>query len=259
MDFGIKDKRVLITGGSKNIGAAIAKAFAVEGSKVTIVARSKDKSEQLVKELEDSGSGHDFLIVDLREPGTPTRVANELLNRHKAIDIVIHNVGGGLGQKNPLGPVDEWMKVWHFNVGIAIEMNAVLVPVMKKQQWGRIVHISSISAQQGEPLRHPYGGALPYAAAKSYLNAYVKGLSRELARENIVVSALMPGVILSEGKYWEKLQKTNPDLVNDFLNKHYAIGRFGKADEIASFAVFMASQQASYAIGSIVSIDGGRM
>lgn len=259
MNFGINGKKVLITGASKGIGAAIARAFAAEGCKVSIVARHEEKLKQLIEEIGGAKETHDFLSADLREAGAPTRVAKELLARHESFDIVVHNVGGALGCKNPLSPVEDWNRVWQFNVGIAIEMNALLVPPMQKQRWGRIIHISSISAELGEPRQHPYGGALPYAAAKAYLNAYVRGLGRELAEENIVVTALMPGAILSEGKYWDKLRKANPDIVSDFLCRYYAIGRFGKAEEIAPFAVFLASEQASYAASSIVPIDGGRI
>ena len=259
MDFGIAGKKVLITGGSKGIGAAIAKAFAAEGTKVTIVARSEDNLKNIVEDIGGAKEGHAFVSANLLEAGEPTRVVNELLAQHKSYDIVVHNVGGALGIKNPLSPVDEWNTVWRFNVGIAIEMNTYLVPQMQKKRWGRLVHISSVSAESGELPSHNYGGAIPYAAAKSYLNAYVKGMGRELARDNIVVTALMPGAVISKGKYWDNLSKTNPEMVNNYLQERHAIGRFGTAQEIAPFAIFMASEQASFACGSIVSIDGGRI
>jgi len=259
MDFGISGKRVLITGGSKNIGAAITRAFAAEGAIVTLVSRDVDKLRALIEEIGGEKGGHGFVSANLLDSGEPTRVVRELLAKQGAFDIVVHNVGGALGIKDPLGPVEDWNSVWNFNVGIAIEMNTILIPPMQEQRWGRIVHISSVSAEMGELRLQPYGGSIPYAAAKAYLNAYVKGIGREIARYNIVVSALMPGAILSKEKYWDRLRKTNPTLVSDYLREHHSIGRFGKAEEIAPFAVFMASEQASFACASIIPIDGGRI
>jgi len=259
MNLGIKGKRVLITGGSKGIGAAIAKAFANERAKVSIISRNEEKLKQTMDEIGSEAAGHEYIVSNLRESQEPTRVAKELLDKHKTIDIVIHNVGGALGQKDPLGKIEDWNTVWHFNVGIAIEINAILIPPMKQQGWGRLVHVSSISAELGDPMVEPFGGALPYAAAKAYLNTYVKGLGKELAKDNVVATGVMPGVVLSKEKYWDKLKNENPELVKSFLSQYYPIGRFGKAEEIASFVVFMASEQASFAAGSIVPISGGRV
>ena len=171
----------------------------------------------------------------------------------------MHNVGGGLGQKGPLDKVEDWNAVWQFNVGIAIEINSVLIPEMKKHGWGRVVHISSITAELGDPSMKSLGGSLAYAAAKAYLNAYIKGLGREMAKDNIVVSGVMPGVVLSKGKHWDKLKNEKPELVDEFLNHYYPIGRFGSAEEISPFVVLLASQQASFAAGSIIPISGGRV
>lgn len=259
MDLGIKNKRVLITGASKNIGLSIVKAFVNEGCKVSIVSRDKEKLAKIIEEIGGEKNGHYFLDADLLIAKNPTIVVENFIKKHGNFDIVVHNVGGALGIKNLLGEVESWQKSWQYNVGIAIEINNIVIPLMQAQNWGRIVHISSISGKVGEPLQEPYGGSLPYAAAKSYLNAYVVGLGRELAKDNIVVSALLPGVIHSEGKYWDKLKQSNPELVDNFINRHYPIGRFGKPEEIASFAVFMASAHSSFAAGSLISIDGGRI
>ncbi|MCX6007150.1 MAG: SDR family oxidoreductase [Chloroflexi bacterium] len=259
MDLGLTNKKVLVTGGSKGIGAAIAKALAAEGCRVSIVARDVDKLRIVWQSLGGQARGHQYMPIDLAIPGAPTRAAQTLASPTDPFDIVVHNVGGALGCKDPLAPVEDWQRVWAFNVGIAIELNRLLIPPMQKRRWGRVIHISSISAEAGEGRRELYGGAHPYAAAKAYLNAYVKGLGREMASSNVIVTAVMPGVILSEGKYWDKLHQAEPERVQAFLAQHVAIGRFGTAEEIAPFVVFLASQQASFAAGTIIPIDGGRM
>lgn len=259
MDLGIKGKRVLITGGSRGIGAAVAKGFADEGCKVSIVSRDEDNLKRKIRELGGPAKGHDYVVSNLRDIGEPTRVAQELISKHKKVDIVVHNVGGGLGQKDPLGKLEGWSMVWQFNVGIAIEMNAILIPLMKKRKWGRVVHISSITAELGDPSMKSLGGSLPYAAAKAYLNAYVKGLGHEMAKNNVVVSGVMPGAVLSKGKYWDKVKNEKPKLAGEFLDRYYPIGRFGAAEEISPFVVLLASDKASFAAGSIIPVSGGRV
>ena len=259
MELGIKGKRILITGGSRGIGAAIARDFVAEGCKVSIVSRNEENLKQKINDIGGKSQGHEYIVSNLREKGEPTRVVEELIARHKKIDIVVHNVGGGLGLKNPLGKVEDWNAVWQFNVGIAVEMNAVLIPLMKKQGWGRVVHVSSINGELGDPSMESLQGSLPYAAAKAYLNAYIKGLGSELAKDNIVVSGVMPGVVLSKGKYWDKLNDENPERVNQFLHQYYPIGRFAAAEEISPFVLLLASERASFAAGSIIPISGGRV
>jgi 3-oxoacyl-[acyl-carrier protein] reductase len=256
MDFGIKGKKALVVGASKNIGAAIAKALADEGCKVTVVARDKAKLKKLMTQMGGVKGGHHFFVADLLTAGVPSRIAKQLLSEVGPFDILVHNIGGALGLKDPLGKIEDWSRVWQFNIGIAIELNRLLVPPMQKMHWGRIIHISSMAAEVGEPTAKE-GGSLPYTASKAYLNAYVKGLGRELARYNIVVSALMPGVVLSKGKYWDNLSRRRPTIVKKYLLQHSSIGRFGKAKEIAPFAVLLASRQAAFAAGAIIPIHGG--
>ena len=86
---------------------------------------------------------------------------------------------------------------------------------------------------------------------------YTKVLGREVAKDNVIVSAVMPGVMLFEGKYWDRLSKENPKLIKNYLHNHHAIKRFGKASEIAPFVLLLASTHASFAAASIVPVDGG--
>lgn len=252
MDFGISSKRVLVTGASQGLGAAIARDFATEGCRVAVVARRADRLAALVDEIGGESQGHAFYAVDLMSDGAPTEAVTELAKRGGAFDIVVHNVGGTLQVKDALSSVEEWGRVWRFNVGIAIEMNGVAIPVMQQRQWGRVIHISSISA---ESVR----GSAPYAAAKAYLNAYVKGLGRAVAATGVVVSALMPGALIAEGGHWDSIRKTNPAMMEDFLRHHHAIGRLGTPEEVSPFVVFMASKQVTFATAAVIPVDGGTM
>lgn len=256
MDLGLKGKNVLITGGSKGIGREISILFSKEGANVTIIAREEKYLSNTISILDNDNGSHSYHAVDLLNEGSAEKLISKII-KNQTFDILIHNVGGGLGVKDPLSKVSDWNKVWYFNVGIAIEINRLVVPLMKKKKWGRIIHISSISALNAMPKINPYGGSPPYAAAKSYLNNYTKSLGRELAKHNIIVSALMPGAVFSKGKHWDRLQKKNPKLVNEFLVNYYSTNRFGQPKEIAPFALFLASEQASFASSAIINIDGG--
>jgi 3-oxoacyl-[acyl-carrier protein] reductase len=252
MLLGIQNKRVLVVGASKGIGYATAKCFANEGSVVTTIARSEMLLQTLDKELQNNGQQHSYYCVDLMQENEPTRIAEQLIQNCGGFDIVVHAVGGPLEIRDPLSTVGLWQKVWQYNCGIAIEMNRVLIPYMKKQQWGRVIHISSISSIM---LR----GAAPYASAKAYLNAYTKTLSRELAKDGIIVSAVLPGAVTFEGSYWDKFIKEKHPRVDDFLKHHQAAGRMGTPEEIAAFVVILGSEKASFAQGALFNVDGGNM
>ncbi len=259
MDLGIKGKNVLITGASQGIGKAIALEFAKEGCKVSVIARREEELKQTVLEMGGKEKGHDHYAIDLMEDGAPEKAVKALIKRNGDYDIVVHNIGGTLGVKDILSPMDEWLKVVKFNVGVSIDINRIVVPPMQKKKWGRIINISSIS---GIELR----GSAPYGAAKAYCNAYTKVLGRALAPDGIVVSAVLPGAIYAPGGHWDEDNPMNQKDLDaflrkrsDFLRHHHAIGRLGTAEEIAPFVVFMASKQVTFAPTTLIPVDGGTM
>ncbi len=252
MELGISGKKTLVVGASTGIGRAIAEGFAREGSAVTVVARSEDKLLSLVDSMGGESRGHGHVVADLMEPGAPRSTARSLIESRERFDVVVHAVGGPLEIREPLGPREDWQRVWQFNCGIAIEMNESLVPPMVAAGWGRVIHISSISAVM---LR----GAAPYAAAKAYLNAYTKTIGRALARDGVVVSAILPGAVSFEGSYWDKYVKEKHPRVDDFLRHHQAVGRMGTPEEIASFALLLGSDLATFAQAAVIPVDGGNM
>ena len=251
MDLGIAGKRAVVSGASQGIGRAISLALAKEGVSVAVISRRAYELEMLVDEMGGKSAGHVAISKDLQEPGSSTEAAQQVL-ADGPIHIAVHNVGGTLGVRSSLASLDDWLSVFKFNVGIAIEMNRVLVPPMQKTGWGRVVHISSIS---GKNLR----GSAPYGVTKAALDAYVKVLGREVAADGVIVSGIQPGAVWSPGGHWDNIAKTNPTMKEDFLRHHHAIGRLGTAEEIAPIAAFMCSEQVSFCAGSWVEVDGGTM
>lgn len=257
MDLGIKNKKVLITGASKGIGKEIAIQFAREGCQLILVARDELKLKTLLKKINNKKNS--IYVADLLLNGSPTKIAKEIIKKYNNIDIIVHNVGGGLGIGNYLADIKEWEKVWKFNAGISIEMNNILLPSMLKKKWGRIINISSINSKNGGTASFTYGSAPAYSCSKAFLSMYTKTVGRELAKSNVVMSSVMPGPVASKGKYWDRLSKTNPSLVKKYLKNCHAIQRFANPSEIAPFVLMLASKYASYAATSEINIDGGSL
>ncbi len=252
MDLGLGGKRVLVTAGSRGLGAATARAFAAEGGRVAVVARDPARLGRLLEELGGPAAGHAVRAADLMAAGEPGRVVQDLAAEGGPFDIVIHNLGGTLGVKDPLADPEAWARVWRCNAGVALEVNNLVIPPMLARGWGRIVHVSSNAAESGR-------GAAPYAAAKAYLNTYVKAIGRSFAPAGVGISAVLPGAFETEDGHWARVRRDNPALLEDFLRHHQAIGRLGRPEEIAAFLLFLASPAASFATGSVLTVDGGGM
>lgn len=249
LNLGIKNKNVLIVGASKGIGKAITLGFAEEEANIVAIARS----EELMKEVKDESlnlgaPSFNIVIEDIMKCNTQD-FAKSLLNKFGAFDIVVHNVGGSLISRNPLGSGDEWNYALKFNAVASIDMNSILIPPMVEKGWGRVIQISSISAKmlRGNPL---------YASAKAFLNAYVESVGRAMAPKGVVLSAVEPGAVAFEGSYWDNFIKEGHPRVHDFLSHHQAIDRFGTPKEIADVVLFMASEQASFMPGAVIPVDG---
>jgi 3-oxoacyl-[acyl-carrier protein] reductase len=252
MDLGLKNKKILIVGSSKGIGREIAIKFASEGAQIFCIARSEDLLIDLINEANQINGLENFYRVSDLMIENPNSVSLELLNKYGVFDIVVHNVGGSLVSRNYLGTIEEWTYAWMFNAGIAINMNNVLIEPMIKNGWGRVIHISSISAEmlRGNPL---------YASSKAFLNAYVKTVGRAIANTGVIMNAIMPGAVAFPGSYWDKYLVEDPDRCNDFLSHHQAVNRFGNPEEIANVVVFLASDKATFMQASLVPVDGANM
>jgi 3-oxoacyl-[acyl-carrier protein] reductase len=254
MELGIKGKLALVTGAGKGIGRSIAEALAREGARLVLVGRTLDLLEAARDALPQACGVHQVLCLDLMDEEAIEPEMNGLVKRWGAPEIIVHNVGGSLGVSDPLAPYADWCNVWRLNIGIPIQMNNLLAPKMVERGWGRIVHLSTVSTTN-----LTYTGNPAYTAAKSALNSYVKSLGRALAPDGVVVSAVAPGAVYSEGRYYARMLKEDPAVMEDFFKEHLALGRLGEPDEIGATVAFLCSDKASFAVGSIFTVDGGAM
>jgi 3-oxoacyl-[acyl-carrier protein] reductase len=252
MDLGIKDKWALVTGASKGLGQAIARQLASEGARIIAVARSKDKLSELINDLPEGSNKHIYVCADLLEDSQLQSLCKFVIDEQKIPEIIVHNLGGSLGVTDSLSESSAYEKVWKLNLGISIDINSKFIPFMQKKSWGRIVHISSASAST-------YHGYTPYVAAKCALTGYVKSASRNIAKDNVILSAVAPGPIHNEGRYFAELVKNNSPEIKEYFKHHLAIERLGQPNEIASAVVFLCSRHATLASGSIFEFNGGSM
>ena len=251
MELGLAGRTAFVTGASRGIGAACARLFSAEGARIAICARDPARLQAVLDDCGGEAAGHRALAVDLAAGGAPADVIAWLAEAVGEVDIVVHSVGGTLGVRDPLAPASEWERVLHFNLGIAVDLNAGLIPAMRARRFGRVVAISSLAAFEHQ-------GSIPYSVAKAALTAYVRGLGRTCAPDGVVIAAVVPGVIVSEGNTWDTVMRRDPAEAQRYLDERVPRGRFGSPEEVAHAVAFLASRHAEPFAGSIVPLEGGQ-
>lgn len=248
MDLGIAGRLALVTGASRGIGRAIADKLASEGARVVLAARSESDLEIARAQLA-SPESHVCVAADLMTDDGIAQLTDTVTGLGP-LDIVVHNLGGSGGVFDAFASADDWARVWRYNVGVGHELNRRFIPGMVERRWGRIVHITTLSTTT-------YSGNSAYVSAKCALDGYVKNISRLVARHNVVVSAVAPGAIYSEGRYFAKLQREDPTALDAYFDNHLPTRRLGQGSDVAVAAAFLCSDDASFMAGSIVAVDGG--
>ncbi len=253
MDLGIKGKKALITGGAVGIGRAIALDFAKEGASVIITSRNEDLLNKTLEMMGGKKAGHYAIVANLTDDSAPKALAEEIKIFFGDLDIVVNNIGGTLKIMDPYCSISDWRKVFRLNLEVAIELNNFFIPHMKKQDWGRILNISAGASMENS-------GPVSYCSIKAALTAYTRCMGRILAIEtkNVIMSALLPGVILTEGGHWETVLKENPKHAEKYLKERCPAARFGKPSEMSPMALLLCSQLASFCQGTIALVDAGQ-
>lgn len=251
MDLGIKGKWALVTGGANGIGEEISLKLAMEGVNLLITSRSSQPIEDLKMKLKKFDIKTDGIIVDFLDENWIESFSKKLNNY--SIDILINNAGHNLNVTDPYCSIEDWNRVLNLNFYTAVSICNLVIPTMKKNKWGRIINITSCAGLENS-------GPVTYSVAKSSLTVYTRTMGRILATEggHVVMSAVFPGVIVTEGGHWDKVLKSNPSHAEKYLKERCPLKRFGLSSEVAPVVVFQCSDLASFSHGAIIPVDGGQ-
>ena len=245
MDLGLKGKRVLITGGSKGIGRAVAEGFAAEGANVSICARNAEEVAAAVAALQASGVKAFGCPLDVADGPALAAWITASAAELGGIDALVCNVSAlAVGDST-----ETWEKSFRIDMMHSVNAVAAAVPFLEKSGFGSIVLISSVSGFEVDFAAGSYG------AFKAALIHYAKGLSRQLVGKGIRVNVVSPGNTYFDGGIWQTIEKNMPDLYNSTL-KVNPTGRFGTPAEVAHGVVFLSSPVASRISGTNLVIDG---
>jgi NAD(P)-dependent dehydrogenase (short-subunit alcohol dehydrogenase family) len=255
MDLNLKNKLVVITGGSVGIGLAVAEGFAAEGANLVLSARGEDRVVAEARRIGDK--------FGVRTMGVPSDVAtargcDAVVDAAAAMggaDILINNAGTGSNETIAEAADDKWQYYWDLHVMAAVRLARGLVPQMKKRGGGAVIHNASICAVQPlwyEPI---------YNTTKAALMMFSKTLANEVVGDNIRVNTINPGLILTPD--WVKTAKQIAGEagyeahLQGVADEAGGMKRFGTPEELAHFFVFLCSDKASYSTGSTYFVDGG--
>jgi len=250
MDLQLTDKVAIVTGSSKGLGLASARAILAEGARVTICARGGDALKKAAADLR-SGSASDDSVLDVEADVSTAagceRVVKETMARFGRVDILINNAALPLTTRFEQISAAEWRQAIEVNLTAPFLLTQAVLPAMKRQQYGRIVNISSTAGRMVSTL----GGA-HYTSSKTGLLGLTRAAAKELGKYGITVNAVCPGMIDTE-----LTRESAPADVLERLAGSYPVPRLGTALEVADLICFAASERAGYITGASLDINGG--
>ena len=246
MKIDLTNRRALIAGASRGIGLAIAQSFAAAGADVAICARQAAALEAAAAALRTHGRRVSARTCDLSRAEDVRNWVEAAAQELGGIEILVNNASG-------FGRTDDeagWAVSVQIDLMAPVRASQAALPYLERQ-GGSIIHISSISGLAAS-VRTP-----PYGAVKAAIIEYTQTQAAALARKRIRVNCIAPGSIFFEGGTWDRFQRENPTLYERTL-RSIPSGRFGRPEEIAQVATFLASDQASWVTGQTIAVDGGQ-
>ena len=239
-------KVAVVTGGSRGIGRAIALAFGRAGARVAVTcSRQREAAEEVVAALQQMGSTGQVFQCGVADYTATTVAFEEIVKTFGRVDILVNNAGVRSDQLLVRMKPEEWDVVIDTNLSGTFHCARAAARMMLRQRWGRIIAITSVVGMTGN------AGQTNYAASKAGLIGFTKALAKELGPRGITVNAVAPGFIETD------MTRTLSDTQRQTLLQHVPLGSLGTPDDVAACVLFLASDEARYITGEVVSVSGG--
>jgi NAD(P)-dependent dehydrogenase (short-subunit alcohol dehydrogenase family) len=239
---------VIVTGAGSGIGRSAAQLIASRGAKVICIDLNQAGIDECVDQITKAGGAAESVVLDISNQKNVMEIITTLGSKHKRIDALVNCAGypGPTGKFVEDITWNDYQKVIEVNLFGAIWLTQAVLPIMKKQKYGRIVQVASIAGKEGNPKMAPYN------TAKAGLIGFVKGVAKEVAVDGITINSLAPAVIATP------INKNTAKETLDYMISKIPAGRLGEPSEVAEIIAFMGSKACSFTTGFTFDISGGR-
>lgn len=246
--FDLTGKIALVTGGNGGIGLGMARGLGQAGASLVIVGRNEEKSAAALRELQSASMRAEAIAADVTDEGAVQRLFDEVRGRHGRLDILVNNAGSTVRKPPQDFTLDEWKAVMDVNLTSAFLCCRSAHPLMLQAGGGKIINIGSIMSV----LAAPYAPA--YCASKGGIVQFTKSIALAWAKDGIQANAVLPGWIATE--LTDSARAQVPGL-NERVLARTATGRWGRPEDLAGVAVFLASHASDFVTGTAITVDGG--
>lgn len=252
MNLGLSGKLVLVTGGSRGIGAAIAESFLREGANVIIASRGSQNLYKVERFLQDKYPAQLVKAekCDCADVTDLSKLLERISGHHQVLDCVIANVGDGASVPDAIPGDKEWQNTWGINFDSALYTARTFLPMLEESN-GSLLFISSIAGIES------IGAPVDYSTAKTAVISLASNMARKLGGR-VRVNVIAPGNVLFAGGAWDKKYQDNPAQIEKLIQSTVPMKRFGSVQEVADAAVFLCSERASFVTGATLVVDGGQ-
>jgi 3-oxoacyl-[acyl-carrier protein] reductase len=252
LDLQLTNRIAIVTGSTRGLGFATARALLAEGCNVTICARGETGLAEAMGQLRSLPGGNERVLAIQADLATDKGVADIVVRTVETfggLDILVNNVGLARGAGITDTTDTQWQEAFDQTLFPAIRASRMAVPHMRRRGGGSIVMIASIFGRES-------GGRMTYNAVKAAEISLAKSMAQQLAHDNIRVNSVAPGSILFPGGSWDRRQQDDPAGIADFVVRELPFGRFGRPEEVGAVVAFLASPCSSWISGASVPVDG---